>query len=79
MKIRLTHCPYWAPVIEDHTGEKGGHYHFDESWLGQIHEIECLKEDNMFLTIKLPTFYEGKSGGWLIVEVVKDCFEVVEK
>ena len=79
MKIRLNRAPYLCPVIEDHTGEKDGHYLFDGSWLGQIKDVELISDDDeTFMTVRIPTVYEG-GGGWLLCQVVKECFDVIEE
>lgn len=78
MKVRLNRAPYYCgSVIEVHTGEKDGSFLFDQSWLGAIMEVELLKEDEQTLTIKIPTYYEGVSGGWIICQVIRECFDIV--
>jgi hypothetical protein len=79
MKIRLNRAPYICPVIEDNLGEKDGHYLFREDWLGQVHDVELISNDNdMFMTVKIPTWV-GQDRGWLLCQVVKECFDVIEE
>ena len=79
MKIRLSRAPYFCPVIEDHVGEKGGHYLFDASWLGDIKDVELISDDDeTFMTVRIPTVYEG-GDEWLLCQVVKECFDVIEE
>jgi len=78
MKIRLNRAPYLCPIIEDHTGEKDGYYIFDMSWLGQIKEVEHISDDGAFMTVKIPTVYEG-GDGWLLFQVVKECFDIIDE
>ena len=78
MKIRLKRAPYLCPVIEDHTGEKDGHYLFDESWLGRVHDVELVEDDSTFMNVRIPTIYEGGEG-WILCQVMKECFDIVEE
>ena len=78
MKIRLNRVPYLCPVIEDNTGEKDGHYLFDESWLGRVHDVELVEDDSTFMNVRIPTIYEGGEG-WILCQVMKECFDIVEE
>lgn len=82
MKIMLNRYPYFCPVIEDHTGQKDGRYIFDESWAGSVAgvlDVELISDDDeRFMTIRIPTNYQGEKG-WLLCQVVKECFDVIEE
>jgi hypothetical protein len=75
MKIKLNKSWYICPVIEDHTGERGGRYPLRQPFQTDLH-VES--ETDQFWTGKFPTYYEGKPGGWLRVELLKECFDVLE-
>jgi len=78
MKIRLNRAPYFCPIIEDNLGVKNAYYCFDEDWLGVIHDVELISDDDAtFMTIKIPTWI-GTERGWLLCQVVKECFDVIE-
>jgi len=77
MKIKLNRVPYMCPVTNDHTGAGSGHYLFTEKWIGHIIDLQLEKEDDMFWRGKIITWHDG-SEGWLQVELMKQCFDVVE-
>jgi len=78
MKIMLNRVPYMCPVLEDHTGSKGGQYIFTEKWVGEHIDLDLEKDDGVFWVGKIQTYYEGKPGGWLRLEIMKDCFDILE-
>jgi len=77
MIIKLNRFPYMCPVYEDHTGQTGGHYIFTEKWIGFPINLTPESEDDRFWHGKIETFYDGKPG-WMRVELVKECFDMVE-
>lgn len=78
MKIRLNRVPYICPVIQDSLGSGSGHYMFDGRWLGATIHLQKESEDDRFWRGKIATHYEGKDA-WLQVELIKECFDVLEE
>ena len=78
--LTLNRAPYWGVVLEDHTGEKyvNIHFPFTEKWFGKEFVLDVVEEDDMFWRGKMETVYEG-GPGWLLLELVKECFDVVEE
>jgi len=79
MKIKLNRVPYICPVMNDHLNSGSGQYMFNHSWLGHNIDFQKEDEDDRFWRGKIATYYEGKEGGWLQVELIKECFDVVEE
>ena len=79
MKIWLNRVPYMCRVIEDHRGEKDGYYVFGPDWSISPTEFEKEWETDQFWIGKIHTFYDGQAGGWMRVELAKECFDVVEE
>lgn len=77
MIIKLNRIPYICPVIEDHTGERNGHYMFTEKWIGFPINLILESEDDRFWLGVIETGYEGQKG-WMRVELIKECFDVVD-
>jgi len=78
MKLKLNRVPYICPVMDDHLGSGGGYYMFNETWIGQTIHLQLEGEDDRFWMGKIATHYEGKEG-WMRVELIKECFNIVEK
>ena len=78
MKLKLNRVPYICPVMDDHLGSGSGHYMFNEAWIGQNINLLLEEEDDRFWRGKIATHYEGKEG-WMRVELMKICFDVVER
>jgi len=79
MKIQVNRIPYFCPIIEDHMGEKGGRLTFAERAVGQVYNVEVLEDNDYMWIVKIPTRYEGKLGGWLKIEILKECFHLIEE
>ena len=78
MKIKLNRIPYMCPVMQDHLGQGSGHYIFSNAWAGATIDFQKEEEDDRFWRGKIATYYEGKDG-WLQVELIKECFDVLEE
>lgn len=78
MKIKLNRIPYMCPVIQDHLGSGSGHYLFGYTWSGISIDFQKEEEDDRFWRGKIATNHEGKDG-WLQVELIKECFHVLEE
>ena len=78
MKIKLNRIPYMCPVMQDHLGSGAGHYMFGYNWAGVPIDFQKESEDDRFWRGKITTYHEGKDG-WLQVELMKECFHVLEE
>lgn len=78
MKIQLNRAPYMCPVIDDHTGAGSAHYIFHEGWTHIVINFQKESEDDMSWKGKVITTYEGAEG-WLQVELLKECFNIIEE
>lgn len=67
-----------CPVMQDHLGQGSGHYIFNGAWAGATIDFQKEEEDDRFWRGKIATYYEGKDG-WLQVELIKECFDVLEE
>ena len=67
-----------CPVMQDHLGSGAGQYIFSYAWAGATIDFQKEEEDDRFWRGKISTYYEGKDG-WLQVELIKECFDVLEE